>query len=312
MFKILLLAISFSVFSQIPDPTYIGLGNNKLMAFQSHDIESVNPDIEKAIITIHGSTRNAGTYYKSVARMAKRLGLEKSTFVLSPNFKERGDSVIGGEFIYNAWGFDWWVGNNSIDKSRTSSFEVIDLLVEKFADKIKFPNLSSIVITGHSAGGHLTQRYALGSVIENKYPDIKFKYIVANPGTYAYLNQFRPVSGHRGQFEIPNVRCAYNNYKYGMDRRNQYMTKNKLKTMIDNFLTRNVVYLLGENDIGDVEQSCEAQVQGPNRFVRGVNFKSHLDKFYPQNSHSLISVPNVGHTQYGMYTSELGSEVLFY
>jgi hypothetical protein len=312
MFKILLLVVSLSALSQIPDPTYIGLENNKLMAFQSHDIDTVNPDIEKAIITIHGSTRNGGTYYKSVARMAKRLGLEKSTFVLSPNFKERGDSVIRGEYIYNAWGFDWWVGNNSIDSSSTSSFEVIDLLVEKFANKTKFPNINSIVITGHSAGGHLTQRYALGSVIENKYSDIKFKYVVTNPGTYAYLNKFRPVAGHRGQFEIPRVRCAYNNYKYGMDKRNQYMNKNKLNTMIENFLSRDVVYLLGEDDIGDVEQSCEAQVQGPNRFLRGVNFKSHLDKFYPQNSHSLVSVPNVGHTQYGMYTSELGSEVLFY
>ncbi len=312
MLKIFLLLVSISVFSQVPDASYIELNGNKLMAFQSHAIDSINSDIEKAIITIHGSTRNGGTYFKSVARMAKRLGVEKSTFILSPNFKERGDSVVPGEYVYNAWGFDWWIGNNSIDRSSTSSFKVIDMLVDRLANKTRFPNLRSIVITGHSAGGHLTQRYALGSVIENKYPQIQFKYVVANPGTYAYLNKFRPVPNHRGQFEIPNVRCAYNDYKYGMDRRNHYMKKIDLSKMVTNFLERDVVYLLGEDDIGDVEQSCEARVQGPNRFRRGVSFKEHLDKFYPQNKHSLVTVPGVGHTQYGMYTSEAGSEVLFH
>jgi pimeloyl-ACP methyl ester carboxylesterase len=311
---IFLCILSSSLFSQIPDATLINIGSHKLSVHLSHDINLIQEKIERAIITIHGSTRNGDTYYKSVSRMAKRLGVQDTTLVLSPNFKESGDFSNPGELIYRPWQ-DWWIGNNSIargdDSSSVSSFSVIDRLVEIFSDRERFPHLDTLVIAGHSAGGHLTQRYALGSRAEDS-THLNIKYVVANPGTYAYLNNKRPI-GFFGRFKVPrNPRCYYNHYKYGLDKKNEYMSRDDNQTMIERYLKRNVVYLLGDQDLGDVEQSCEAALQGATRFARGKFFKAHLDEFFPSNDHQLIIVPDVGHTQYGMYTSEIGSEVLFY
>ena len=164
---------------------------------------------------------------------------------------------------------------------------------------------------GHSAGGHLVQRLALGSVEDLNLTDLNIKYIVANPGTYAYLNRYRAVGGMPGVFEIPNVRCNYDAWKYGLTQMNNYMNRFKVDYLIDNFLKRDVTYFLGEQDIGQVEQNCMASIQGPTRLARGKNFKDHLDQFYPANVHNLIVVPGVGHTQYGMYNSELGKKLLF-
>ncbi len=302
--------LSLSAFSQVPDISTLKIGKRSFSYFINKAIDQKDKAITRAIITVHGSVKNGDTYYKSVSRMAKKLNLKDSTIVLSPMFKESQDQRSSKEIYYRPWQ-DWWIGNDSIDGSRLSSFDVIDVLVKKLADKNTFPNLKTIVLTGHSAGGHLTQRYALGSRLEDKLVGVKLKYVVANPGTYAFLNKMRPVIGSFDQFQVPSVRCAYNDYKFGLKNRNRYMSKDTTKKMISRYLKRDVTYLLGEEDTGDVEQTCMAQVQGRNRFERGNYFKRHLDKYYPTNSHKLVTVPSVGHTQYGMYTSEVGSEVLF-
>ena len=308
---LLLLLFSMGAFSQVPPISQIQMNGKVFSFYSSSNITTYDKLIERAIITIHGSTKNGDTYYKSVSRMAKKLGVESTTFVLSPNFKESSDQRLQNELTYRPWQ-DWWIGENSIEGSKTSSFAVIDNIIKKFSNKKIFPNLKTIVITGHSAGGHLTQRFALGSRVEDEISGVKIKYVVANPGTYAYLNNKRP-TGTRGQFIIPrNPGCYYNHYKYGLEKRNQYMSRDSKSTMITRYLKRNIVYLLGEQDLGDVEQSCEARLQGRTRFERGVQFKEHLDVYFPENLHKIVTIPGVGHTQYGMYTSELGSEVLFF
>jgi hypothetical protein len=266
-----------------------------------------NKNIEKIIITIHGSTRNADTYFKSIWGQSKKAGVETSTLVISPHFKITGDSLKRSELSYSYQG--WWIGDNSL-KAKVSSFTVMDELVKKL-DRNLFPNLKSVYITGHSAGGHFTQRYALSSKVELLYPGIQFKYIVANPGTYAYLTNKRPNLLYAGYSVPRNPGCPYNNYKWGLDNLNQYLSLDSKNNMIDRYIDRDVTYFLGENDTGDVEQTCQARLQGPNRFVRGVKFKGHIDYEYPNNTHKLITVPGVGHTQYGMYTSDNGVNLLF-
>lgn len=54
-----------------------------------------------------------------------------------------------------------------------------------------------------------------------------------------------------------------------------------------------------------------ASIQGSTRYVRGKNFKDHLDQFFLSNKHDIVIEPVVGHTQYGMYNSELGYKLLF-
>lgn len=297
-------------YANLPDKSVIEINNAIFSFYSNKNIEKVQQSIEHAIITIHGSVRNADTYFKSVWGLSKKLKVEDKTLVISPHFKITGDQLKRNELRFSYEG--WWIGNNSLDKSKTSSFSVIDFFIGHLANQKLFPNLKTLVITGHSAGGHLTQRLALGTQKDTYLNHLEIKYIVANPGTYAYLSKRRPVKGQIGVFEIPqNPSCAFNRYKYGMDKRNSYMSRDSVLNMTKRFIKRQVIYFLGEKDIGDVEQTCQAQYQGPHRYARGLNFKAHVDEEFPMNIHQLISVPNVGHTQYGMYTSDLGKKLLF-
>jgi hypothetical protein len=306
----LLFILSFSVLAQLPSVSTRVIEGGLFSYYSSQSLDKLDEDIEHAIITVHGSVRNADTYYKSVWAMTKKVGEQDSTIVISPHFKIRGDKLTKNELFYSYEG--WWIGNDSIDKNRVSSFSVIDHFLIQLSTSGKFPNLKKITLTGHSAGGHMTQRFALGSVADLRFSKVDIKYVVANPGTYAYLNAKRPVPGQFAIFEIPrNPGCAYNHYKYGLERRNSYMSRDSKKNMIKRFIKRKVIYFLGEQDIGDVEQTCQARWQGPHRLGRGQNFKAHVDSEYPFNNHDIVTVPGIGHTQYGMYTSTQGLEVLF-
>jgi hypothetical protein len=307
-FFLVILFLTLNAWAQLPSISTIKIQKKTFSFYTNHSLENSNHKLEKAIITIHGSVRNADTYFKSIWSLSKKFNIEEKTIVISPKFKITGDQRLPDELVYSYEG--WWIGNDSL-RSKISSFSVIDHFIRILSNKNKFPNIKELIITGHSAGGHLVQRLALGSVQDLSIKDLDIKYVVANPGTYAYINAYRPVVNMPGVFEIPNVRCNYNAWKYGLSSLNNYMKRYPIKSLIQNYLARNVTYFLGEQDIGDVEQNCMASIQGPTRLARGKNFKDHLDQFFPSNVHDIIIVPAVGHTQYGMYHSKLGKKLLF-
>ncbi|PRP95215.1 hypothetical protein [Enhygromyxa salina] len=68
-----------------------------------------------------------------------------------------------------------------------SSFDVIDEFLR--AGLVKFPNLETVVVVGHSAGGQTVHRYALLGVGVHEHLEhegIHVRYIPANPGLYAF------------------------------------------------------------------------------------------------------------------------------
>ena len=52
-----------------------------------------------------------------------------------------------------------------------SSFEVIDQIISHIAEPDLFPNLATIVVAGHSAGGQHVNRYAAGTRLPSLLPD---------------------------------------------------------------------------------------------------------------------------------------------
>ncbi len=291
----------------IPPETVIKFKGGVFSHLTNQDLTLPNAAIEKAIITIHGSERNAGTYYNSVEVMAKKQNVLDKTIVVATHFKESQDNLLDGEFYFDPEG--WLSGDEALNRPDVSSFEIMDYMIALLANKNHYPKLKEIVITGHSAGGQLTQRYAVGSSLDERFPDIKFRYIVANPGSYLYLTPNRPFAG--------NPRCAYNDYKFGLNRPNNYMSQTmSLSTkdeMISNYLKKDVVYFIGESDTrsDDIDQSCPAVFQGINRLVRGRSYMKQLSTEFPSNKHHIFTAPGVGHTQWGMYSSEMGIKVLF-
>ena len=304
-FILLFLLSSVATLAQIPTPIQIPIADKKFTIYTNATQEDLGK-YEKAIITIHGSTRNADTYFKTFYSLAKKNNLLDKVLIIAPHFKLSGSESVKDELVYSYEG--WWIGDPSL-MAGISSFTVIDEIIKLVSNDSYFPNMKSIFVTGHSAGGHLTSRLALGTVVDNNLTE-DITYVVANPGTYAYISDKRPVGVNTGVYEKPSrVLCQYDNYKYGMQNRNPYMNRDDVKNMVDRFIKRKVIYLLGEKDTGDVEHNCASDLQGPHRYARGLNYKGHIDDERPDNIHELITVPEIGHTQWGMYNSSEGKRL---
>jgi hypothetical protein len=136
------------------------------------------------------------------------------------------------------------------------------------------------------------------------------RYVIANPSSYAYFDERRPVAfKHAG---CPN----FNRWKYGLADLPAYAQGQTAKQLEENYVKREVVYLLGQKDSDPkqpaLDKSCEAQAQGANRLARGRNYFAYLKRLHPQGlSQQLIEVPGVGHDGDGMLTSPEGQKVLF-
>jgi hypothetical protein len=130
-----------------------------------------------------------------------------------------------------------------------------------------------------------------------------------NPSSYLYLNRYRPVTGTVDEFAIPSGCRDYDEYKYGLDARNRYMSTISAAAVISQYPQRHVTYLVGADDISrtnDLDTSCEGEAQGYTRYERGVAYANHIEKYFSSTHHSLGVVPGVGHDSYGMSTSSAG------
>jgi hypothetical protein len=182
------------------------------------------------------------------------------------------------------------------------------------------PNLRSLVVAGHSAGGPFVNRFA--AVLQGTF-GILVGYVVANPSSYLYLNSERVVSGTLDQFAVPPASVIqscpdYDEYKYGLQARNAYMSRLSGSQIVNGYRARRVVYLLGEQDrdpaAPDLDTSCPAMLQGSNRFQRGEIYGNHLRDFYGASigsTHRTVLVFGVGHDSRAMFTSTAGVGQLF-
>jgi len=306
---LLTFCVSISAWA-VPPESQIAFPEGVFSYYASGSLTARNPEIERVIITVHGSERNADTYYNSIEQIAAGTAKPGSIFALSPHFKESYDSLQAREFTWTSEG--WLSGDRSLANGGVSSFAILDRFMEFFANRETFPNLRTIVLVGHSAGGQLTQRYAIGTTVDTRHPEVRFRYVVANPGSYAYLTPARPVAGRPGVFAAPNIACRYDGYKYGLRNLNEYQSREPVLENVARYTARDVTYLIGQQDViaDDIDQTCAARVQGHTRLERGNLFFSFMNTVFPGHRHALVVVPGVGHTQYGMYTSETGRAVL--
>ena len=207
-----------------------------------------NPTIRRLVIVIHGSRRNAGSYFRRMNRAAREAGVEAETQVIAPHFRIAGDDGVTGErLLYWDRGADWKQGDDSalFPGGAVGSFAALDRMRAWLARMRLYPNLGRVLIAGHSAGGQFVQRYAMGSAAAPDGPTVPVRYVVANPSSYMYLDGRRPDG--KGDFaeNRGSARCLVNAYKYGPEGRNDYMAAEPLDAMVRRYRMRDVVYLLG-------------------------------------------------------------------
>jgi hypothetical protein len=274
----------------------VGAPGRFQLLYRSHSLTQPNPDLRHALVVVHGASRNPENYFPSGTAGAFLAGKLETTLVIAPRFASRNDKLAAGEIAYATAGDDWRGGGPAVGLPEVTAAGVIDKLLAHLNNKQLYPNLQSIVLFGHSAGGQFVNRYVAISKYDSPLP---VTYVVSNPSSYLYFDSSRPA---------PNPECkAFNNWKYGLEGRAN------TEDFIANSVRRPVVYLLGEYDITpqfSFDASCSAMTQGPNRFERGINYLAYINGKY-KAKHRVVKVPNCGHNGRCMLVADEARPVLF-
>ena len=268
-----------------------------------------SPTAKRAIIIVHGVLRNADTYF-ATGELVLKSAHATDTLLIAPQFVEAGD--LKGHDVPAAtlrWSDDWAGGSPALAPAPISTYSVFDAMLERLADRKRFPSLTSIVVVGHSAGGQIVQRYAVvgngPSLVANG--GVHVHLIVANPSSYLYFGDQRPYS--------KNGCAGFEHWRYGFVGVPPYVDLTPA-AYEQRFVARDVTYLLGTVDTNprewDLDTSCAAEAQGPYRFARGKSYAAYLKGRHPQGTAQDIAfVPGVGHDNQKMFTSACGVAVIF-
>jgi hypothetical protein len=309
-------------------------GPGRLLVYRSHSLTRPNSAITRAFILVHGAGRDADNYFRHALAAAFLAGTLENSIVISPRFASNDgrscrDSLAPGEANWGCGGAGrWTAGGAASGSAQLTSFDITDDLLRQLAKKELFPNLSAIVIAGHSAGGQFVNRYVMTNQVHEKL-GVPVTYIVANPSSYAYLDSLRPsvsavprnVAALPPGYQLPlpdnppppftrysdaNSCTTYNDWPSGLKDRSGYsarLTDDQLKKQL---AARPVIYLLGGYDILPLfgfDGSCPAMAQGSTRFARGLAYNRYANERFGAK-HQAVPVPSCGHNGRCMFTSE--------
>ena len=297
----------------------------------THDVvQDEDPDIRLLVLVHHdgrlnsvGSVNYVMAALDSAAADRLELRLPETTMVLSRvmisdwHLIENPERYAEGHYAW--WGGWWRGGSDSVILPTVSNFELIDALILHVADR--FPSLRAVVQIGHSAGGQLVSRYAVGPTVHDQLGErgIYMRFIIANPSSFLYLDRQRPNLAAESGFidyndSVPLVAeesCpTFNQYLYGMDGLVPYMGRRPIADMLAAFRGRDIWIFNGMEDnriAPDMDTSCPAALQGRHRLERGrryYEYQGHVFGPDVYNSKFIELVPEVGHDGRGMYTSD--------
>jgi pimeloyl-ACP methyl ester carboxylesterase len=314
-------------------------GPARSLIYRTYSLDTPNPAITRAFILVHGTNRNPDHYFDTAKAAAFLAGALTDTVVISPRIASADgscrDVLAPNEVSWSCGGDSWRSGGNSLVNKDLSSFDFMDEIVKKLANKQIFPNMKSVVIAGHSAGGQFANRYSMANKIHGTL-GVSMSYVVANPSSYAWPDDTRPLpvddalpANAVGAWETENVhtkftfgpadvaKCAnYNRWPAGMANRttvNSYtasMTDEQLKKQL---AERPVTYLLGQVDtlpLGGFDSSCPAMAQGATRRARGEAFAKFVNEKLGAK-HGIQIVSECGHNNRCVFTTDAVFPAIF-
>lgn len=241
---------------------------------------------EIAVVLIHGWGGHVRTLLPIFTKaLAARAGSEEKTpYVIAPQFPRRKTMVSNREPDDGraVWGDSWanedrhptqmglasddWRGGGDANGTSYSSFDYIDAIFARFADKGRYPNLRKVVLAGFSAGGQFVGRYvATGRGVVRE--GVKVDYLGMSPSTEFLFEPGQP-------------------WLYGLKGRPRYSEKLTNDDIMRNLCSRRVWRGCGSIDVlGRPKTSLDitppAAAQGANRFERFKNFERYLER-YPE------------------------------
>ena len=315
----------------------LGGGPARSMIYRSFPLDVKNAGIKRALIMVHGTNRNPDHYFASASAAAFLAGVQSDTVVIAPSIKSSdtgcNDKLQPNEVSWSCRGDSWRSGGNALSNPELTSFDFVDEILRKLADKKVFPNLTNIVVAGHSAGGQFVSRYEMASRVTDKL-GVAVSFAVSNPSSYAWPDASRALPSKDGapeaavlgwKEETPHTNFSfgpfdsakatnYDIWPYGLEKRTSgYTAKMDDDVLRRQLVTRDVTYLLSQVDtlpLGGFDGSPSAMAQGATRRARGEAFVKYVNETMGGKGKVLI-IPECGHNDRCVYTTDAVFPVIF-
>lgn len=314
-----------------------GNGPARSMVFSTYALDTPNPKVTRALIMVHGALRNADHYFRTATTAAFIGSALDDTVVVAPHLIDRSDPRQENEVVWPEYKdnpINWRDGGVSVTDPGLTSFDFVDAIVRRLADKKNFPNLTHIVVAGHSAGGQFTNRYEMANKLDGTLDGITMSYAVANPSSYAWPSADRPLpvgdadpkdaykeamKGETvstdfkyGPFDATRV-PTYDQWPKGMEGLGGYVKDMSADQLRKQLAERKTTYLLGQVDVlplGGFDSSPGAMAQGPTRRARGEAYAKYIQDNLGAKPHVII-VSECGHNDRCIYTTGNVLPVIF-
>ncbi len=313
----------------------LGGGPARSLVYRTYALDKRNDAITRVLVVVHGAGRDADNYFRSALAAAFLAGALENTLVIAPRMASNDgracrDSLAADEVSWDC--NSWRSGGAALSAPGVTSFDFLDEILRKVARKEVFPNLRLIVVTGHSAGGQVTNRYEMTNQVHDRL-GVPIRYVVANPSSYAWPSAERPTpaawsltANPPGYIpEVPSNLAAfrslgdgrgcttYDQWPYGLEHRTGYSAKETDDQIRSQLVSRPTTYIVGELDIlplAGFDSSCPAMAQGPTRQARGQAFGKYVNEKLGAHQ-AVVVVPLCGHNARCMYTSEAVLPLIF-
>lgn len=326
-----------------------GRGPARSRIYSTYKINAYNPDIKRALILVHGANLAAGYFFRHGTAAADLAGALDNTIVISAYFI---DPYVGtrhkaepewlrqpNEVVWSEGHTSWKAGGMSVSDPALSSFDYVDAIVRRLADRKVFPNLTKVVIAGFSAGGQFANRYEMANKLDGTLPGVEMSYVVGDPSSLAWPAAVRPLPvgdaspntplqaynesiGRGGtkphtQFTYGSFDSAkaptYDDWPYGLKNLNGYVAGMSADQLRKNLVARSVTYVEGQVDtlpISGFDSSPNAEAQGPQRRARGEAFVMYVDHYLGARQ-ELIIAPGCSHNSRCVLTADNVLPLLF-
>jgi hypothetical protein len=287
----------------------------------SVNLNAVHPEITRAAIVFHGKGRNVEGYFSALERAAQASGRTRQTLLWAPQFLREEDAEAHhlSKQILRWHAGSWTAGEPASGPLPLSTFDVIDAMLSTLANRERFPNLTTVVLIGHSGGGQLLNRYAIVGKGATSTADIHLRFVVANPSSYFYFSADRPQRD--GSFSaFHDAACPkFDHWRYGPVNAPDYVgaaSSAAWQQYEQDYTKKDVIYLLGTEDTdpaqSDLDTSCAGEAEGLERLDRGKFYFSYLKSRHPQDlGHQLWFVRGVAHVGSRMVESPCAIAAVF-
>jgi len=315
----------------------LGGGPARSLIYRTYPLDTRNSAIRRALIMVHGTNRNADHYFSTATAAAFLAGALDDTVVISPRIASNTASTGRGgggcndvldtnEINWSCGGDSWRSGGNSTSNPELTSFDFVDQILRKLANKSMFPNMRAIVVAGHSAGGQFVARYQMANKLHDTL-GVPVTYVVANPSSYAWPDATRPQAVDDAapdnaklgwNTEEPHTKfsygpfdasgCAnYDRWPSGLENRTGGYTKGTSDDQLrKQLVARPTTFLFSQVDVlplGGFDSSCSAMAQGATRRARGEAYLKYINETLGAK-HAVQIVSECGHNDRCVYTTD--------